>query len=60
MSDYGADSPPYLSLSWDLVHTKKMIELEKVNAMEWTYSGYKVCKLAHRKSASNILFKIQQ
>jgi len=59
MSDYGSDQPPELSIAWDLVHTKKLLPAEKVNAMEWTYSGRKVCKLARRQDHSNILIKLE-
>ena len=59
MSDYGADSPPELTIAWDLIHTKKLITGDKVNAMEWTYLNRIVCKLARRQDHSNILIKVE-
>jgi len=61
MSDYGADKIPDISKAQDLAWTKGFIPLVKANVMQWTYDGGVVVrKLAHRKTGSNCLFKIQE
>ncbi|MBA7550818.1 hypothetical protein ES705_43343 [subsurface metagenome] len=57
MSDYGADSEPDISKAWDLIFMKNFIPAEKVNVMQWTYSGRVVRKLARRRDHTNILIK---
>lgn len=57
MSDYGADKNPDLNIATDLVFTKGLIPLAKVNVMQWTYdSAVSVIKIAHKKTGTNISF----
>ena len=61
MSDYGADENPDILKAQELAYTFGFMPLENSNVMQWTYEdGVVVRKLAHRKTHSNILFKIQE
>lgn len=61
MSDFGADKNPDLNVATDMIFDQGLMPLQKTNVMQWTYAdGIYVQKYAHRKSASNILFKFQK
>lgn len=58
MSDYGADKNPSIPAAQDLAWAKKLLNLEGVNVMQWSYGGnHVVRKLAHRLTHSNVLVK---
>lgn len=58
MSDYGADKDPSIPAAQDLAWAKKLLNLDGVNVMQWSYGGnHVVRKLAHRLTHSNVLVK---
>ena len=59
MSDYGADENPDLNIARKLVYTDGLVNQDKSNVMQWTYSGgYRVQKLACRKDHTNVHIKL--
>jgi len=61
MSDYGADKNPSIAAAQNLTYEKGFLPLVKANVMQWTYANQIVVrKIAHRKTGSNCLFKIQE
>lgn len=60
MSNYGSDVEPDLVKAQQLAYDLGFVPLDKTNVEQWSHDdGIIVRKLAHKKSGTNIGFKIQ-